>query len=110
MVEITDWDEMRKAWEQVKPSGYAWFRTNTRDGFMIQMTVVGIGQVIDYSRAVGAYMNVGDLVQVTSTGIEIRSHMTAQPKHTFSTRVVMLVSPFDKPVAGMSFAKYFEEE
>ena len=77
---------------------------------MVQMTVVGIGQVVDYSRACNPYMNVGDLVQVTSTGIVIRKNITAQPRHTFSTRVVMLVSPFDKPISGMSFANYFEEE
>ena len=67
---------------------------------MVSGTLLGVvGQVIDYSKAVGAYMNVGDLVTVTNTGIEIRNHMTARPKHRFTTRVVMLVHPFQSPIS-----------
>tara|TARA_Y100000356_G_C11197346_1_gene255653 strand:+ start:248 stop:568 length:321 start_codon:yes stop_codon:yes gene_type:complete len=99
MPEIIDWDEMREAWLELPTSKYAWFRTGTRDGFMVQMAIGNLGQVIDYSKALGPYMTAGDLVTVTNTGIEIRSHMTAQPKHRFTTRVVMLVHPFQSPIS-----------
>tara|TARA_R100000005_G_C4827760_1_gene105751 strand:+ start:57 stop:377 length:321 start_codon:yes stop_codon:yes gene_type:complete len=99
MPEIIDWDEMRDAFAIGKRGSYAWFRTNTRDGFMVQYISDGVAQVIDHSKTLSPYIDVGDIVNVTNTCVEVRHQHGSSPKHRFTTRVVMLVHPFQSPIS-----------